>query len=177
MVPLAALVLLTLTTTVADAEEWAWMTEPFAADCEETDGTKLDQDGNVLDGEHDFVLHKCKSKYGPSMWLLYQDSARISIGFGERPNTVWTGASLERSDWPLEWGGTLSIYRYKPMTVTVRLTNGLGDQTAGSVFFVFKLSGDEPACIVASVNRSEEARQIAVNTNANTTCLVEAEMR
>jgi len=165
--------LLVLWTTAANAENLVWKTEPFAADCEEAAGPKLDRDGNLLDGEQDFVLHKCKTKYGPTMWLLYLDSARMSIGFGERPTATWTGASLNRGDWPIEWGGVESSGRFQPRSATIRLLWDT-DQPAPSRLAVYKIMGDEPACLLAIVEpgqgENERARKVAESIDANTNC-------
>lgn len=161
----------------ANAETWVWKTEPFAENCSEYDGPKLDKDGNILDGEHDFILHKCLTKFGPTMWLLYQDSARVSIGFGSRANTVWTGAILNRGDWPIEWGGIMSAGIFYPRSVTVRFNSWDGDQTTRSILYVYKLAGDEPACIVAGVVQNDEARQIASGIDVNAKCDRDAEIR
>ena len=171
---LVASVILACCSVTADASQWTWKLEPFAASCEEAAGPKLDKDGNMLEGEHDFVLHKCKTKYGPTMWLLYQDSARMSVGFGEAPTVTWTGASLERGNWPIEWGGVEVNGKFEVKTATVRF-RWLGNDTPVSGLLIYKINGDQPACAVSSADSNERARQLAAAIKADTKCEREIE--
>jgi hypothetical protein len=170
--------LLCIYSASASAETTVWKTETFADDCTEAAGPKLDANGNLLDGEGDFVLHKCKTKYGPVMWLLYQDSSRMSIGFGDTPSTAYTGL-LDRGDWPLEWGGVEANGKFVAKSATMRFSMP-GEEANISTLIVYKIAEGKPACVVAIVDpgpgENERARQISGGVNANTKCDLEPDV-
>lgn len=160
---LAAILLLLMAGPVM--AKTVWKTLPFAVQCQE-------QESGADEGQ-DFVFHKCE---GPApVWLLYQDSTRLSVGFGANPHVSLQYMAPERGDnWPVQWGGQVRGGKFMPLVAIVRF-KGL-DQPA-STLFVFRLLENGSSCVVGSIkagaNQSAEAKAIAEKAMTSWTCLSE----
>lgn len=159
--------LLLATATGACAGEVTWKTTPFAEACREA------ETGNSDEGV-DELFKTCKGLGSAAVWVLYQDSARMSVGFGKHPHVAVQGLSPERdAKWPVQWGGS-SKGEFKPLVSIVRFKKL---EESKSTLFVFRLLDNGNSCLVGEVaagaGQSKKAQDIAAKAMKSWTCLVE----
>jgi hypothetical protein len=147
-----------------------WITQEFqAGKCKELSS------GNVDAGE-DYIIRQCQSFPGVSTWIHYQESVRLSVGFGRKPNTAFAGADASRGDWPLMWGGEKRGGKFVPKVVIGRFAVA-GEEPSIKRLVVFRLLDNDMSCVVAEVDpspaQSDKAKSIA--TMKKWKCIYESE--
>jgi hypothetical protein len=120
----------------AQAENLIWKREAFPSHC--VDVTEKNPEG-------DYVVYKCATQFGPPMWQIFQESIRQSIGFGIVKNIPYLGASANRGDWPLEWGGVMKGGKFVPKVAIARFNFSTGD-TKVSGLSAYRILANGTSC-------------------------------
>ena len=171
VVPKIALVLLgiSLFSTSAFAEKLVWKQEPFPQNCKEQKQT--------ANSEGDYLLNKCKTKFGPPMWQIFQESIRQSVGFGTTMNIPYLGASTSRGTWPLEWGGVMKGKNFVPRVAILRFKFG-DDAAATTSLVAFRLLPNGKSCRLDDgiSGKDENARLRAAAENPKTPCPIDGDI-
>ncbi|MBS0296148.1 MAG: hypothetical protein JSR45_07540 [Proteobacteria bacterium] len=115
------------------------------------------------EGGGDFVLYRCGGVESVPIWMLYQDSSHLGIGFGSRRNTHGHFGIDRNGRWPLEWRGATSGGRFRPFAVILRV----GVYDGGKDGFrprlvVFALTRDgSGSCLIGEARDGVQARAMA----------------
>jgi hypothetical protein len=150
-----------------EVQPLSWKTEVFGTDCAETQSSP--EDGS----ERDFVQYKCKSKYGPAMWQLFQEGTRMSVGFGSHPNVSLRYVNAQRGVWPITWGGVEIGGRFEAEFAIARFTFP-EEIPQRQVLAIFAILKDGTSCVVRIVepqsNQNQKAQEIAVSASSKPQC-------
>jgi hypothetical protein len=146
-----------------------WITQDFqAGKCVEL------ASGNVDKGE-DYIKRRCLSLPGASTWVQYNESVRVSVGFGKLPHLTLNNMDATRGDWPVVWGGEKIKGKFVPKVVIARFRYQTEPPSAGQLF-VFRLLDNGMSCVIAEVGSNEKARRIALAAMTKWTCQSEAQV-
>ena len=143
--------------TPAQAQESDEVVSRFSSiwthDCTET--------GNGGDTE-DWISYRCEGEGGLAVFLLFTDSVRLSLAFGDRTSMLGPYSAQREQNWPVEWRGRMVEGGFVPRAAIVRMRNYgefEGDRQAGSRLVVFKVEGG--SCVIGEVQGNEQARRLA----------------
>lgn len=107
----------------------------------------------------DWLLYRCKGQPGIPVWVLYQDSVRMQVAFGPRPQGGIAGFSSDRDQaWKVEWRGTGAGSRFKPYAAILRMRSVGG---SGSVLAVHRVWPDNSSCMLGTASDNVAARAMA----------------
>jgi hypothetical protein len=125
-------------------------------DCAET--------GNGAADDQDWVSYRCEGEGGIAVSLLFTDSVRLSLGFGDRTAPFMGYRADREQNWPVEWRGRMFSGRFVPHAAIVRMKTHPEDEmvTWSSELVVFGIS--ERPCVIGEVHgarANEQARRLA----------------
>lgn len=95
----------------------------------------------------DELTLRCPGVGGVPVWIHYQDSSRLYVGFGRVANASGAFAVDRRETWPMEWRGRMVRGRFTPHAVIVRLRTA-GAETASTDLVVWRFTPDGASCVV-----------------------------
>jgi hypothetical protein len=149
-----------------------WVTQDFQG------GKCVDVASGDVDKGEDYIIRQCLSFPGVSTWIHYQESVRLSVGFGRKPNTAFAGADASRGGWPLIWGGEKRGGKFVPTVVIGRFTVS-GEEPSVKRLVVFRLLDNGMSCVVAEVDpspaQSEKAKSVATAAMKKWKCIYESQ--
>lgn len=160
--------MLVLAASTAFAADAKWKTTPLDRSCKE-------METGAADEGQDALFKRCTGEGKASVWILYQEGTRMSVGFGSAPHVAAEGLDPNRSgDWPVEWGGTLHGGAFVPEVVIVRFRKL---EEVKTTLFVFRIVDQRTSCLVAEVPagpaQNDKAKAIANASLKSWKCLVE----
>ena len=125
------------------------------------DCTETGNGGNT----EDWISYRCEGEGGLAVFLLFTDSVRLSLGFGDRTSMLGPYSAQREQNWPVEWRGRMVEGGFVPRAAIVRMRvpPELDDSgRGGSGLVVFRV-GDE-SCVIGEVRgagANERARRMA----------------
>jgi hypothetical protein len=108
----------------------------------------------------DELTLRCPGVGGVPVWIHYQDSNRLYVGFGRVANVTGTFAVDRRETWPMEWRGRTVRGRFTPHAVIIRLRTA-GAETASTDLVVWRITPDGLSCIVNRIGAGPDQNRLA----------------